>query len=167
MPRIQFGSEQGDYVPLPDGEYDQQIESADQGVSNNQAPNIKVKTVIVGGKFADRKVTHFFSLKPTAGFRVKALLDATGTPYKTVQGEDGKPMYDFDTEDMIGRYFTASATVRPASDQYAANNDWGKFRGSASAPATTAAPTVTTTTAAAPAAAAAAAEAPRSRRGAA
>lgn len=164
MPQIQFGAEQGDYVPLPEGEYDQQIDSAEQGVSGNQNPNLKVKTLIVGGKFDGRKVTHFFSLLPKAGFRIKMLLDSTGTPYKTETGEDGKPRYAFDTDDLAGRYFTASATVRAATEQYPANNDWQKFRGYAAAPTAVAAPTVTTTTVPT---AVPAADAPRARRGAA
>jgi hypothetical protein len=122
MPRIEFkGGEAGagEWVPLPKGTYAFRIDSVQPTVSKRtQSPTLRVDMTVVEGPYEGRSAVDWFSRKPTAGWRIANLLEAT-IPDQFDQVETGetdaknKPLYDygFDTEDLEGSVLLVDVEV--------------------------------------------------------
>jgi hypothetical protein len=135
MPVISARASQGDgkWKPLPNGTYDFTIDAVKERVSGAGNQMLHLETHVAGGEFQGKKAGQFYTLVDKAGWRLKLLLDATGVDYNEVPldgvvDDDGRPVTElqFDTDDLVGKTFTADVTIRKdnkGEDQNAFNNE--------------------------------------------
>lgn len=154
MAQIQFTSTgQKGFTPLPTGTYDVQIESVEESVSKSQKEQLVVKGHVVGGDKDGRSVTVYYSKLPQSGWKIEALLKASGIDYEGTGGEDDPFLFDSDAlVDTYVRYDIVESEWdgRPKND----------YKNERTSPLASAAPAAV----ALPTAAAMAEAAPRQRR---
>lgn len=117
MALINFSnSEDKGYSPLPEGSYDLEILSVEQKVSQAGNPQLEINTEVAGGEHEGRKVRLWYSLTPQSAWKLKKLVVATHTPHEVV-GSDRDGQISFDTDDLIGGIFVATAVpgINPKS----------------------------------------------------
>lgn len=135
MPKISFRGAQstggGGFTIYPAGTYTLQIDAVEETKSKAGNPQLKVSCHIAdGGQYDGEKVTLWYPLLPQAGFRLRALIEAT-IPDKAefIETDEndarGNPIaeIDFDTDDLIGEQFVADAKVGQ-NDKGGDRNDW-------------------------------------------
>lgn len=120
MPRIAFeAGESKGWSPLPKGTYDIRIDSIEETLSKQkETPSLRVSGHVEGGQYDQKEVTIFYPIVPTAGWRMKNLLDASGIDYNGVASantdKDGKPLmtYNFESDDLIECLIRFDVSVR-------------------------------------------------------
>jgi hypothetical protein len=93
----------GGWAPLPTGGYDVQIDEIEEATSGTGNPSLKVRGHVVGGPHDDKKVVIWYSLMERAGWKVEALLEASGIDYEVQETDDGEN-FRFDTDELVGCY---------------------------------------------------------------
>lgn len=127
MARISYTKGEGSqFQPYPEGTYDIQIGSAEQGTSKSGNPQLTVKGEIVDGEYAGKKVTIWYSLLPQSTWKLDALFDALGIqPQETGElDENGKPIMACDTDELLQRTVRYNCTQRTYEGRV--NNNWDK-----------------------------------------
>ena len=117
MALINFSnSEDKGYSPLPEGSYDLEILQVEQKVSQAGNPQLELSTEVAAGEHEGRKVKLWYSLTPQSAWKLKKLVVATHTPHEVV-GSDRDGQISFDTDDLVGGIFTATAVpgINPKS----------------------------------------------------
>lgn len=126
MARIPYSKGENTFKPLPESTYDVQLDSAEQTTSKGGNPQLTVKGQIVDGEYAGKKVTIWYSLLPQSTWKLDALFEALGIPAQETGelDENGKPICDFDTDDLAGRVVRYVCTQRTYDGKV--NNSWDK-----------------------------------------
>lgn len=105
----------GSFTPYPEGTYDFEITEVEvvPAKSSDKSDQLKLKTVILGGEKDGKQFTRWVSLSEKSAWVVERLLEATGCPRQQA-GEDknGKPVFEFDENDLIGLRYTADLKIR-------------------------------------------------------
>lgn len=104
MGRVRISQGNGDFKPLPEGTYDFIIDSIEEGTSGKGNPQLKVTMLVKDGPHDGKKLLHWYSLTPQSLWAVYNLVEALDIEMTDTGEEDehGKPIYDFDTSDLIG-----------------------------------------------------------------
>lgn len=142
MTRINFkGTPQGEgFTPIPQGEYLLQVDDVEEGIAKSSGnPKLTVKCSIVDGEYEGRKAFLNFSLAANAGFSLRGLVEAAipdkveiaGTDETTERGDELSEV-DFDSDDLIGSQFYATASIEEYNGN--ANNRWKNFRSTSEGP---------------------------------
>ncbi len=109
--RVEVTEGNGGWTPVPDGTYDWLITEVKQGNAASGTGSIGTVCEVERGPSQGKKATFWFYLTKKAGFRLRKLLEATGTPFvaaeKTEEGEN----LEFDTDDLLNRSFTAVVKI--------------------------------------------------------
>jgi hypothetical protein len=115
--RISQGS--GDFTPLPEGTYDFIIDQIEEGTNSKNNPQLKVTMLVKGGAHDGKKLLNWYSLLPQSLWAVYNLVEALGVEMSETGEEDkeGKPIYDFDTDDLIGCIVTYIVGQRTWNDK--------------------------------------------------
>ena len=101
------GESGGAYEPLPNGDYNIQINSTELGTSSGGHQQLEVKFTVVDGPHAGKERTMWYFLTAKGGFRTRGLLEALQIPYQ-LNGKDseGRDQMRWDTDHLINRYVT-------------------------------------------------------------
>lgn len=121
MAQIMFSK--GDGFVWPEGTYDLLIKSVAQTVSKNNNQQLEIEVEGVDGDQAGKKFKSWWSLVPSATFRIDALVDACGVA-KVETGEkdaNGKPIMSFDSDELVGKIFRC--TIKNRTHEGRTNND--------------------------------------------
>ena len=107
MGQIRFSAGEdtgGGWTPLPEGTYDFRIIEAEQGVSSNKNPQLRVKLEVLDGPRSGDKTNTWYSLLPQSGWKLRRLIDALEIDYQ-VEGKDadGNELISFDDEELVQR----------------------------------------------------------------
>jgi len=115
---IRFNNSSTGFEVYEAGTYDFHIDSVTQGNSKSGNPQLTVKSKFVGGKYDGKTFTTWYSLLEQSGWKLAALVQATGCPH-TVVGHDakGNPNVEFDENDLVGCYYTADVTTEKYNNQ--------------------------------------------------
>lgn len=105
-------SERGDWVPLPAGTYDVQIDqvSIKPAKDSTKFPQLQLDTHVVGGAHDNKKAAIWYSLSPKSGWKLRKLLDAAGVDYEANEGADESVSISVDEEDLVGAYVRYNVT---------------------------------------------------------
>lgn len=104
----------GDYEPLPQGDYNYQIDEVEEkpAKSDDKFPQIMVKMTVVDGPSAGKRSTAFFSLSPKASFRLRKVLEATGcTVVSRGKTDDSIEQFDADLDELVNKYVTFAVRI--------------------------------------------------------
>lgn len=132
--KIQASQSRMEWVPLPRGTYDLQVDSVEEKPSQSgNAPQLVFKMSVIDGPSAGKKATHFQSLSEKSGGFIRELVEAAGIEHEAVESdtineEDGKPflIIDFESDDFIGRTFRADAIISEYNGKE--SNKFNRFR---------------------------------------
>lgn len=114
MAKIRFGGGGSDFQPLPESIYDLEIKEVDEGTSKTEKPQVIVKFEVVEGDMAGRTHKEWYTMTPEAAWRLENLAKAAGVELidtGEVSGE-GKPIYEFDTDELVGKFVRAEIKHR-------------------------------------------------------
>lgn len=109
--RVEVAEGQGNWTPIPDGTYEFEIMEVKDGNAQSGTPSTGVVSEVTSGPAAGKKSTFWFYQTAKAAWRLKQLLEATGTPFDASTNGDGLEVLDFDTDDLISRRFTAQIKI--------------------------------------------------------
>lgn len=76
-------------------------------------PYLNWTILVAEGEYVDHKFWYITSLKPSATFGLKRLLDAVGCEYS----QDDEGNIEFDTDDVVGQQITAILGVKEWQQQ--------------------------------------------------
>ncbi len=136
MPKIQIQTTESEgWKPLPKGTYDWMIDSAQQTMSSNNNPQLKLAIHLLNHpQYGEKKGAMFLPMVPSASFRLVELLDATGVDSEEIEipkgsqqddkGNDLKSTISFDTDDLVGATFRSDCDIQEynGKDQQRYNN---------------------------------------------
>lgn len=123
---IRFSGGKNTYEVLPQGTYDFEIKSVEQGTSKSNNPQLKVQLEVVEGPLAGKKTTHWYSLLPQAAWRLSEFAAAAGgTMVDTGEvDEKGEPIMELDENSLVGLF--VRGTIEHREYQGRTNADLNK-----------------------------------------
>lgn len=114
----------GGWQPLPEGQYDLRINSAEQKTSSKGNQQIQLVCEVMDGEYAGKRATVWYSLLPSSTWKLDRLIDALGIQRQPTGEFDsaGKEILAFDPDHLIGR--TVRYNVKQREYQGKVNNDF-------------------------------------------
>lgn len=115
----------GEFELLPQGTYNFEVASVEEGTSKNDNPQLVVKMRVLDGPWADKQFTQWLTLTPKAVWRAREFVEACGVAV-TVSDQDaeGNDLIEFDSDELPGRYVTMK--VRQEKYEGKMNNKFDK-----------------------------------------
>jgi hypothetical protein len=106
------GKEGGEFELITPGIYEFQIIKAVMTQDKDGNPQMQCDFEIAEGDLVGKKVPQWFGAEEKRGWVIRNLLDATNTPYDTLEeGDDNNaPTLEFDTDDLLQKFVRAELT---------------------------------------------------------
>jgi hypothetical protein len=113
MGKIAFKAKKGgDFKLPPEGTYDWIVKDfKDQDPDDDGNPRFFLQLEVAEGEHSGSEVRAYFTLSEERAWTLRPVLESSGIDFDHEEGGEGEPDgYEFDSDDLIGRYVRASMT---------------------------------------------------------